>query len=281
MKLEHYLKALRYRNNTGELTCLEPEERTLVKDWIQKLNSGEIMISSLSRYPWHRYTSDYIREVRDSWEMFGDSEQEQIEKERFFANGRSRWAEMSYSSPFLITPKIQEAIDTLPGEFIYLDTELNEEEEWEGIHGLMKINVQCEPSLDLGVREFSSSKEVVDYLESNFPALKTYYFIPPKDYSFGILTIDYLRSQMLEENAATLVIHIDELGINTELPASIQENENGTFCYRIDLAGTPFEEWFRMLSERSVPILCEVTSPKDVLIKMDLEVPVERCRVLS
>ena len=81
---------------------------------------------------------------------------------------------------------------------------------------------------------------------------------------------------MLEENAATLVIHIDELGINTELPASIQESENGTFCYRIDLEGTTFEELFRMLIELSVPILCEVTSPKDVLIKMDLEVPVER-----
>jgi len=271
LKLKHYIQARKYKNNTDELNRLEPEERALVKEWIEKLHSGEIVINKLTDYPWE--PRRYIREVIDRWEVYGYGEEDQKQKEDFLASGESRFRVMSYSSQFYITPRLQEAIDALPGEFIYLDIESDGEEEWEGIHSLMKINVRCEPSSYMGIREFSSSKEVVDYLKSGFPVLKTYYSIPSNDLSNGFLTIDHLRSQMLKENAETLKIHIAELGINTELPVSTQKGENESFNYRIEFARTPIEEWVKLMAERDVSIQCELISPKDVLLKMEPEAP--------
>lgn len=272
MKLSHYqeLQDLKRRYPYSwqmDFSKLDTETLAGVQEWKRKLESGEITIHLLEDHPYEQRFGFTIVEFLDMLEMFGKDEEEA--KRAWLDEGNARFRETIYKSPFLLTPKLKEAIDALPGEFIYLRTDYDSEEQFEGIISLMKLNVRCEKVSVYGfsdgeqIREFTSSTEVVEFLEEKYAALKTYHDCgtAAEILAAGSFTMDYLRTQLLKEKLTSLKVQLGESGEETELPVTTVCAENGCDCYRVEIAGSSLENLLQHLSEQGTLLVFEVKSP--------------------
>jgi len=70
--------------------------------------------------------------------------------------------------------------------------------------------------------------------------------------------MDYLRTQMLKEKLTSLKIRLGESGEEIELPVIMVQAENDCDCYRVEVVGTPVEEWLKGLSKGRLSMKCEV-----------------------
>jgi hypothetical protein len=259
MKLAHYLKYLERDHSK-----FDPETLARIEEWNNKLSSGEITIHKLEDHPFKRNTGKYIVEFLDMLGMFGEDEEES--KKAWIEEGNERYKATVYQTPFLLSPRLRQAIDALPGEYIYLHTDYDYEEQFEGIISLMKINVPCETTSGHGfsdgeeIRAFASSAEVVEYLEEKYAALKTYHSCgsAKKILAAGSITVDYLRTQMLEEKLTSLKIGLGKSGEEIELPVTTVQEENDCDCYRVEIRGTAVEEWLKMLVDQSALMVTHV-----------------------
>ena len=252
MKLEHYLKSLKRDHSK-----FDPETLAGIEEWNRKLESGEVTIHKLTDHPFERNSGQYITEFLDMLGMFGDDEEE---KQAWLAEGNEKFRPTIYQTPFLLSPRLREAIDALPGEFIYLRTDYDSEEQFEGIISLMKLNVRCEKTSVYGfsdgeqIREFTSSAEVVEFLEEKYAALKTYHDCGTvaEILAVGSFTVDYLRTQMLKEKLTSLKVRLGESGEEIELPITTVRAENDCDCYHVVLKGTAVEAWLERISDQNV-----------------------------
>lgn len=262
MKLEHYLKSLQRDHSK-----FDSETLAGIEEWNRKLESGEITINRLTDHPFGRNSGQYITEFLDMLGMFGDDEEE--EKQAWLAEGNERFRPTIYQTPFLLSPRLREAIDALPGEFIYLRTDYDSEEQFEGIISLMKLNVRCEKTSVYGfsdgeqIREFTSSAEVVEFLERKYEALKTYHQCgsAKEILAAGSFNVDYLRTQMLKEKLTSLKVRLGESGEEIELPVTPVHAENDCDCYRVEIAGSSLENFLQHLSKQGTLLVYEVKSP--------------------
>jgi hypothetical protein len=261
MKLEHYLKSLKRDHSK-----FDSETLAGIEEWKHKLYSGEITIHRLVDHPFAWDSGKYIVEFLDMLEMFGADEEEA--KKAWLDNGNERYSETVYQSPFLLSPRLKEAIDALPGEYIYLRTDYDCEERFEGIISLMKINVRCETASGHGfsdgeeIREFTSSAEVVEFLEEKYAALKTYHHCgsAKEILAAGSFTADYLRTQMLKEKLTSLKVRLGASGAEVELPVTTVRADNDCDCYRVEIGGSPLENWLERISDQNFSLYCEITA---------------------
>ena len=276
MKLSHYqeLQDLKRRYPYSwqmDFSKLDTETLAGVQEWKRKLESGEITIHLLEDHPYEQCFGFTIVELQDMLEMFGKDEEEA--KRAWLDEGNARFRETIYKSPFLLTPKLKEAIDALPGEFIYLRTDYDSEEQFEGIISLMKLNVRCETSSMHGfsdgesIREFTSSAAVVAFLEEKYPALKSYQECGTAEeiLSAGSFIVDYLHTQMLKEKLPNLKVLLGESGEEIELPGTPVRAENDCHCYRVNIGGTPVGAWLKAFHHQGAPIVCEVIGIQNIL----------------
>ena len=275
MKLAHYLELQDLKRRYPyswqmDFSKLDTETLAGVQEWKRKVESGEITIHLLEDHPYEQRFGFTIVEFLDLLEMFGKDEEEA--KRAWLDEGNARFRETIYKSPFLLTPKLNEAIDALPGEFIYIRTDYDSEEQFEGIISLMKLNVRCETSSMHGfsdgesIREFTSSAAVVAFLEEKYPALKSYQECGTAEeiLSVGSFIVDYLRTQMLKEKLTSLKVRLGESGAKIELPITTVRAENDCNCYRLEIAGTPVEEWMKGFSSTEPSIVCEVIGTENI-----------------
>lgn len=270
MNFKHYLQYHR-----GDLSGMKPgidPDFEALDAWRKKDRAGEI--HRLRDFPWYR--TGYITEKEDLWNIFGDSAEEQAEKEAFFSGGQDRYSYRTFGTSILLSPGLRAAIDAMPGEFIYLHTDYNAEEEFIGIIALLKMEDRCEPSASHGfsdgvhIREFLSSEAVVEFLEQEYPALKTYHQIPSPEeiLSAGFITVDYLRTQMMKEKLTTLPIRLGDTGLSTELPVTLERDEINCDGYQVQIKGTPVEEWLKELPDQDAPVICEVVGMQSLLLRI-------------
>lgn len=277
MKLAHYLELQDLKRRYPyswqmDFSKLDPETLAGVQEWKRKLESGEITIHLLEDHPYEQRFGFTIVEFLDMLEMFGKDEEEA--KRAWLDEGNARFRETIYKSPFLLTPKLKEAIDALPGEFIYLSTDYDGEEQFEGIISLMKLNVRCETSSMHGfsdgeqIREFTSSAEVVEFLEEKYPMLKTYHECGTVQeiLAAGSFTVDYLRTQMLKQKLTSLKVRLGESGEEIELPVTTVPTENDCDCYRVNIGGTPVGSWLKVFQHQGAPIVCEVIGIQNIIV---------------
>lgn len=269
MKLEHYLKSLKRDHSK-----FDPETLAGIEEWNRKLTSGEITIHKLEDHPFTWDTGKYIVEFLDMLGMFGEDEEQA--KQAWLADGNQRFREIAYQTPFLLSPHLKEAIDALPGEFIYLRSDYDTEECFEGIISLMKINVPCLTtsghgfSDGEGIRAFASSAEVVEFLEGKYEALKTYHACgsAKEILAAGSITVDYLRTQMMKEQLHSLTIHLGEFGEEIELPVTTVQAENDCDCYRVEIGGSLLEGWLKSLPDQEALFVCAVLDSDKILCKL-------------
>jgi len=277
MKLAHYLELQDLKRRYPyswqmDFSKLDTETLAGVQEWKRKLESGEITIHLLEDHPYEQRFGFTIVEFLDLLEMFGKDEEEA--KRAWLDEGNARFRETIYKSPFLLTPKLKEAIDALSGEYIYLRTDYDSEEQFEGIISLMKLNVRCEKTSGYGfsdgeqIREFTSSAEVVEFIEEKYPALKTYHECGTvtEILAAGSFTVDYLRTQMLKEKLTSLKVQLGESGEEIELPVTTTRAENDCDCYRVDIGGTPVGAWLKGFHHQGAPIVCEVIGIQNILV---------------
>jgi len=269
MKLAHYLELQdlerRYPYSWQiDFSKLDPKTLAGVQEWKRKLQSGEITIHRLEDHPYKPRFGFTIVESLDMLGMFGSDEEDA--KQAWLEEGNPRFSETVYQTPFLVSPRLSEAIDALPGEYIYLHTDYDGEECFEGIISLMKINVRCETTSQYGfsdgakIREFTSSAEVVEFLEEKYPALKTYHDCgtAKEILATGSVSVDYLRTQMLKEKLTSLKVQLGESGEEIELPVTMVQAENDCGCYRVEIRGTPVEEWINTLPDQETALAYEI-----------------------
>jgi len=277
MKLAHYLELqhleIRYPYSWQmDFSKLDPETLAGVQEWKRKLESGEITIHRLEDHPYKPRFGFTIVESLDMLGMFGSDEEDA--KQAWLEEGNPRFSETVYQTPFLLSPRLNEAIDALPGEYIYLHTDYDGEECFEGIISLMKINVRCETTSQYGfsdgakIRAFTSSAEVVEFLEEKYPALKSYHDCGTarEILSAGSFTVDYLRSQMLEEKLSSLKVKLGESGEVIDLPLITERAENDCDCYRVVVQGTPAEGWLRSRGNQDPKMIYEVINDHLVVL---------------
>lgn len=281
MKLAHYLELQDLERRFPyswqmDFSKLDPEALEGVQEWKRKLESGEITIHRLEDHPYEKRFGFTIVEFLDMLEMFGKDEAEV--KKAWLDNGNERYSKTVYQTPFLLSPRLKEAIDALPGEYIYLRTDYDCEERFEGIISLMKINVRCETTSGHGfsdgeeIREFISSAEAVEFLERNYEALKTYHQCGSANeiLAAGSFTVDYLRTQMLKEKLTSLKVRLGESGEEIELPVTTVHAENDCDCYRVNISGTPVGTWLKGFQNRGATMVCEVVGKESFLIRLIL-----------
>lgn len=277
MKLAHYLELKNLERQYPyswqmDFSKLDPETLAGVQEWKRKLESGEITIHRLEDHPYEQHFGFTIVEFLDMLEMFGKDEEEA--KRAWLDDGNPRFSETIYQTPFLLSPHLKEAIDALPGEYIYLRTDYDGEEHFEGIISLMKINVRCETSSVHGfsdgeqIREFTSSAEAVAFLEEKYPALKTYHACGSANeiLAAGSITVDYLRTQMLKENLTSLKIQLGESGEEIELPVTTVRAENECDCYRVEIKETGVEKSLRCIADHPSMLVCQVAGSSNILL---------------
>jgi hypothetical protein len=277
MKLAHYLELQdlerRYPYSWQmDFSKLDPETLAGVQEWKRKLESGEITIHRLEDHPYKPRFGFTIIESLDMLGMFGSDEEDA--KQAWLEEGNPRFSETVYQTPFLLSPRLSEAIDALPGEYIYLHTDYDGEECFEGIISLMKINVRCETTSQYGfsdgakIREFTSSAEVVEFLEEKYPALKTYHHCgsAKEILAAGSFTVDYLRTQMLKEKLTSLKVRLGESGEEIELPVTTVRAENDCDCYRVYIGGALVGEWLNRLQLQGEPMVCEIIGIQNILV---------------
>jgi hypothetical protein len=243
-----------------------------VDEWRRRIKNGEV--KKLVDYPWETNWGFSIVEFVDMLEMFGSDEEE--EKQAWLEKGNQRFRETIYRAPFLITSRIKEAIDAIPGEFIYLHTDYDSEEQFEGIISLMKMMERCSTASGHGfsdgedIREFSSSAEVVAFLEEKYAALKTYHECgtAAEILAAGSFTVDYLRTQMLKEKLTSLKVRLGESGEEIELPVTTVRAENDCDCYRVEIKETALEGWLMNLRNQGAPLVYEVINGKTLEIRI-------------
>lgn len=279
MKLAHYLELQdlerRYPYSWQmDFSKLDPETLAGVQEWKRKLESGEITIHRLEDHPYKPRFGFTIVESLDMLGMFGSNEEDA--KQAWLEEGNPRFSETVYQTPFLFSPRLSEAIDALPGEYIYLHTDYDGEECFEGIISLMKINVRCETASGHGfsdgeeIREFTSSAEVVQFLEEKYPALKTYHHCgsAKEILAAGSFTVDYLRTQMLKEKLTSLKVRLGESDAEVELPVTTVRADNDCVCYRVEIRETPVENSLKSLSNRDVKLCCEISNAQSLVIHL-------------
>jgi hypothetical protein len=277
MKLAHYLELQdlerRYPYSWQmDFSKLDPETLAGVQEWKRKLESGEITIHRLEDHPYKPRFGFTIIESLDMLGMFGSDEEDA--KQAWLEEGNPRFSETVYQTPFLLSPRLSEAIDALPEEYIYLHTDYDGEECFEGIISLMKINVRCETTSQYGfsdgakIREFTSSAEVVEFLEEKYPALKTYHHCgsAKEILAAGSFTVDYLRTQMLKEKLTSLKVRLGESGEEIELPVTTVRAENDCDCYRVYIGGALVGEWLNRLQLQGEPMVCEIIGIQNILV---------------
>jgi hypothetical protein len=274
MKLAHYLELQALERSHPyswqiDFSKLDPKTLAGVQEWKRKLESGEITIHRLEDHPYEPPFGFSICEFLDKLDGMGTDEIQSWQNE-----GIERYSETIYKTPFLLTSRLKAAIDALPGEYIYLHTDYDGEECFEGIISLMKINVRCETTSQYGfsdgakIREFTSSAEVVEFLEEKYPALKTYHDCGTarEILSAGSFTVDYLRAQMLKEKLTSLKVQLGDSGEEIELPVTTVRAENDCDCYRVEIRGTPVERWIKPQADSSSPILCSIKGTAAVIL---------------
>jgi hypothetical protein len=269
MKLAHYLKSLERDHSK-----FDPETLAGIEEWNNKLASGEITIHKLEDHPFKRNTGKYIVEFLDMLRMFGEDEEEA--KQAWLDDGNDRYKPTVYQSPFLLSPRLREAIDALPGEYIYLRTDYDYEEQFEGIISLIKINVPCEISSVHGfsdgeeIRAFASSAEVVEYLEEKYAALKSYHPCgsAKEILDAGSFTVDYLRTQMMDEKLTSLTVRLGDSGEEIELPVTSVRAENECDCYRVEIEGSRVVEELKQMPEEPTLIAYEVLANDKILLNL-------------
>ena len=243
-----------------------------VDEWRRRIKNGEV--KKLVDYPWETNWGFSIVEFVDMLEMFGSDEEE--EKQAWLEKGNQRFRETIYRAPFLITSRIKEAIDAIPGEFIYLHTDYDSEEQFEGIISLMKMMERGSTASGHGfsdgedIREFSSSAEVVAFLEEKYAALKTYHECgtAAEILTAGSITVDYLRTQMLKEKLTSLKVRLGESEEEIEIPVTSVSVENGCACYRMEIRETPVEALLKGAPDQDAPVNCEIGGPGNVMLRI-------------
>jgi hypothetical protein len=117
------------------------------------------------------------------------------------------------------------------------------------------------------IREFTSSAEVVAFLEEKYAALKTYHECGTAQeiLAAASFTVDYLRTQMLKEKLTSLKVRLGESGEEIELPVSTARAENDCDCYRVEIGGTLVEEWLSRGPTASLHI--EIVGEESILLR--------------
>jgi hypothetical protein len=276
MKLSHYqelqdLKRQYPYSWQMDFSKLDTETLAGVQEWKRKLESEEITIHLLEDHPYEPPFGFSICEFLDKLDGMGTDEIQSWQNE-----GIERYSETIYKTPFLLTSRLKAAIDALPGEYIYLRTDYDGEECFEGIISLMKINVRCETSSVHGfsdgeqIREFTSSTEVVEFLEEKYPTLKTYQECgsAKEILTAGSITVDYLRTQMLKEKLTSLKVRLGESEEEIEIPVTSVSVENGCACYRMEIRETPVEAMLKGAPDQDAPVNCEIGGPGSVMLRI-------------